>query len=189
MNLKILLITISVTTCTTTPEQEQLRQTVNHPDNVNVVTSEDGRLRISSWDDGTGGTMRYYRNAVEYFHGGRIARASLTGENTDRYYLQILRVPRIEGLYLGVSYGRYSGCLAGITINAFLITETGLNDTLRIFIDGNDTSNAIGYEFPECEGIDPLSLLVCSPDMSIITLPGDGQCYIYRLIGDQYTKE
>ena len=54
---------------------EKFPSTITYPFNslkknyLNISTSTDGRLRIYSWDDMTGGTMRYFENIFQYKSG------------------------------------------------------------------------------------------------------------------------
>lgn len=156
---------------------------------VNRVTSADGRLSIFSWDSGLGGSMGHYRNVVQLADGQLIQCRTLSpyegGEDVaDRYYTQLSRVGKTQedDLYIGVSVCRLGGCLLGVTINAFRLEPTGIDDTLAVFMTADGTlSNDIGFELQGCHEHD-LSGLIDVSNHHVLVTSQDGQSKkTYRL--------
>jgi hypothetical protein len=156
---------------------------------VNRVTSEDGRLSMFSWHTGLGGTMGHYRNVVQLADGQLIQCRTLSqyegGEDvSDRYYTQLSRVGKTQedDLYIGVSVCRLGGCLLGVTINAFRLEPTVIDDTLAVFMTADGSrSNDIGFVLEGCHEHDLSKLIDVSDDHVLVTAQ-DGQSQkTYRL--------
>jgi hypothetical protein len=156
---------------------------------VNRVTTEDGRLSIFSWDTGLGGTMGNYRNVVQIADGQLIQCRTLSpdegGEDvSDRYYTRLSRVGQApEGdLYLGVSVCRLGGCLLGVTINAFRLEPTVIDDTLAVFMTADGSrSNDIGFVLEGCHEHDLSGLIDVSDDQVLVTAQDGQSKKTYRL--------
>lgn len=119
-----------------------------------VTTSKDGRMRIYSWDEETGGTMHDYDSVIQY-QGTRGKIYTWTNEPTDDvdiggFYHQIFQVNSKAGpIYLAVSTFIGSTSLAGQAIKVVKIEGDKLDLNARLIRTNSGLQNSIdfGYDF------------------------------------------
>nr|WP_294862619.1 hypothetical protein [uncultured Fluviicola sp.] len=118
----------------------------------NVATSKDGKFRIYSWDSQTGGTMHFF-NAIYQFKLGENAFTSwchLDEGDPGCFYSEIFTLKaKKKTYYLGIANGIYSTKDVGQSIQAFELTNTGVNDSIQLMKtpDGLRNSLDIAYDF------------------------------------------
>lgn len=115
---------------------------------MHVTTSKDGRFRVYSWDEQTGGTMHEF-NSVFQFRGadGKVhaATAPVAG-----FVHDIFQVNSADGtIYLAVSTFIASGSLSEQTMSAFKVVGTRIDSKVRVFRTpgGLQDSISFGYDF------------------------------------------
>jgi hypothetical protein len=121
-------------------------------DKMYVTTSKDGRLRIYSWDQETGGTMHDFASVFQYKgKSGKIyswAEKTLEDESAGVFYHQIFQTDTTGGpIYLGVSTFIGSTSLAGQTIKAFRINGEKLDSETKVFKTTSGIKNSVGFAF------------------------------------------
>ncbi len=119
-----------------------------------ITTSKDGRFRIYSWDEQTGGTMHDYDSVFQY-QGGDGKVYTWTERSTDdgdvgAFYHQIFQVNSNTGpIYLAVSTFIGSTSLAGQTIEVVRIDGERLDRSAKLIQTAGGLKNSIsfGYDF------------------------------------------
>ena len=117
---------------------------------MNITTSKDGKFRIYSWDEGSGGTMHEFSSVVQYkTSDGTVRAANLPSGG---FFHDIYHVD--GSLYLGVATFIASGSLSEETIRGFKITGTRVDSNVRVFRTNSGLQNSIsfGYDAPTAEG-------------------------------------
>lgn len=117
---------------------------------LHIATADDGNFRIYSWDDQTGGTMRYFRSVFQFKSKGQIQSTTI---NTDKsidedgkFYKEIFQVNAKDKTYYLV-YGIFTGSTAIHLHNlkAFSISDGALG-RVRIIKTKTGLKNQLGYE-------------------------------------------
>ena len=122
-------------------------------DDMYIVTSRDGRLRIYSWDMQTGGTMHDFESVYQYRgKSGKIYTWSGTSEEDSGgvFYHDIFQVDSKSGpIYLAVSTFIGSSSLSGASINAITIDGERLDHEAKLIRTGSGLQNSVnfGYDF------------------------------------------
>jgi len=101
-----------------------------------INTSQDGNLRIYSWDDGTGGSMRYFKNIYQCKNNGAVMTKVPHYEEGDAgsFCTQISSVTKgQETVYLVMNRSIYSNRMVAQSIQAFHIESSQLNDSFPLF--------------------------------------------------------
>ena len=123
-------------------------------DEMYVATSKDGRLRIYSWDTGTGGTMHDYANVFQYQgKSGRVY--SWTDPETEDasggpFYTEIFEVATRTGpIYLANSTFIASTSMHGQSLNALRIDGEKLDQAAKLIKTRRGVTNEVGitYDF------------------------------------------
>jgi hypothetical protein len=119
-----------------------------------VSTSKDGRLRIYSWDEETGGTMHDFDSVFQFKgKGGKVYTwtAPVSNEyDIGGFYHDIFQVNTTSGpIYLPVSTFIGSTSSAGQTINCFKVNGEKLDYNARLFRTGSGLKSSVsfGYDF------------------------------------------
>lgn len=118
-----------------------------------IATSDDGKLRVYSWDRETGGTMHDFESVYQYR--GRSGRVHTWTETRDdesagTFCTQIFEVPSANGtIYLTNSTFIGSTSLAGQSIDVVRINGEKLDTKARLIRTGSGLKNSIsfGYDF------------------------------------------
>ena len=143
-----------------------------------VTTSADGLLRVYSWDDGLGGTMRFYKNIYQYKAQDKIhAKLLNIGEGDPScFYSEIFTLKADnKTYYLGISNSIFSSKDISQTIKVFTIENNTLNDTVKIIKTKNSFINSISVNFDFFSVVDrperPVKLIKYDADKKIIYIP------------------
>lgn len=101
-----------------------------------INTSLDNNLRIYSWDDGTGGSMRFFKNIYQWKNNGTVMTKVPQYEEGDAgsFCTQISSVTKgQETVYLVLNRSIYSNRMVAQSIQAFHIEPNQLNDSFPLF--------------------------------------------------------
>lgn len=125
---------------------------------MNIVTSEDKKLRIYSWDTETGGTMRFFNELIQYrtsngaesyvLNDVNIRDAEEQPNNGESFIkLYQIQTKNQSSIYLGfyVSIGSTRDIVKGVKV--FTIDDNRLNDSIRVFQKANEQLNNVSYYF------------------------------------------
>jgi hypothetical protein len=131
---------------------ETLSQKFKGIQGLNIVTSEDGLLRIYSWDTGTGGTMRFFKEVVQYKTGDVTRSLTLTDvkrEGEAGYTYQAIYSLTVPGKkYYLVNYkGIYSSKDIGEGVRVFSIDNNLLNTKVKLIKTQSGMHNSIDYSY------------------------------------------
>ncbi|WP_276133915.1 hypothetical protein [Polluticoccus soli] len=119
-----------------------------------VSTSEDKRVRIYSWDDGTGGTMRSANSVIHYKVGSQIkSEELLKDEDTMEYRmvpfyrdLHSVATPT-DSFYVVVTHLIGSSGVGSYEIQAFKIVSDTLDWNVKAFETKSKILSSISYEY------------------------------------------
>lgn len=117
-----------------------------------INTAKDGNLRIYSWDDGTGGSMRYFKNIYQWRNNGTVMTKVPQYEEGDAgsFCTQIFSVLKgQEPVYLVLNRSIYSNRMVAQSIQAFHIEPNQLNDSFPLFKSKTKmlSNIQVGYDF------------------------------------------
>lgn len=121
---------------------------------LNIQTSQDGLFRIYSWDDMSGGTMRYFRNIFQYKTGDKTYSKTLQLNTQEDdmpdmgcIYTSLNQVT-ISGknYYIGINIAIGSSALYLYTIKIFSINNGKLNDKAKLIMTRTGLHNELSYE-------------------------------------------
>jgi hypothetical protein len=113
---------------------------------LDIATSKDGKFRIYSWDEGSGGSMHDF-SSIAQFRGsdGTVRSVALPSGG---FFHDIYQVEGSDGpLYLGVATFIASGSLRDETIRAFKITGTKIDSNVRVIRTNTGLQNSISFEY------------------------------------------
>jgi len=118
----------------------------------NITTSKDGLFRIYSWDTQTGGTMHFFNAIYQYKTGGEVFTTLCNLDEGDPgcYYSKIFTLKaKKKTYYLGIANGIYSTKDVSQSIQAFELTNTGVNDSIQLMKtpEGMKNSLDLAYDF------------------------------------------
>ena len=119
---------------------------------ISITSSDDSLLRIYSWDNMTGGTMRFYESVVQYRTKTGI-HAILFADTTEdmMYWPMYTSINTLKKgyktYYLIGDRGRYSTSDMSESFGIWTFDNDVLNDTVRFFKDGDSLSNSVGVEY------------------------------------------
>jgi len=131
---------------------QTLKQNFDGIDGLKVVTSADGMLRIYSWDTGTGGTMHFFKDVVQYQSGKQTRSLTLNNFNregeTGYSYEAIHTLKTRNKNYYLINYkGIYSSKDIGEGIRIFSIDNGGLNTEVKLIKTQSGMHNSINYSY------------------------------------------
>lgn len=126
-------------------------------DKMYVATSADGKLRIYSWDLGTGGTMHDIENVYQFQANSGVVNAWAEIGNEESggggYYTQIFQLNSQTGpVYLATSTFIAQGNLHGQSIEALQINGDKLDTKYKVIRTGSGLANSVDFVY------DPSSL-------------------------------
>ncbi|WP_430403837.1 hypothetical protein [Fluviicola sp.] len=133
--------------------------TMKYPFNIlkeehvcDISISKDGLFRIYSWDTQTGGTMRFFKTIYQYKVNGevRTKMCELNEGDPGCFYSEIFTLKaKKKTYYLGIANGIYSTKDVSQSIQAFELTNTGVNDSIQLMKtpDGMKNSLDLSYDF------------------------------------------
>ena len=112
---------------------------------LNIATSKDGKFRIYSWDEGSGGTMHDFGTIAQYkATDGTVHTAEIP---SDGFFHDMFQVEGVGGpIYLGVATFIASGSLRSETIRAFKIDGVRV-DPVRVIRTNSRLQSSISFEY------------------------------------------
>lgn len=136
----------------TSSQPETLKYNFSELNKIGVViaTSADGKFRIYSWDTGTGGTMRFFKNVYQYESQKKVySKIYQESDKNDAgvYYHQINDL--ISGnkkYYLTLSKAILSSGLTYHNAKIFSIENNQLNTNVQLIKTKTGIRNQLGYE-------------------------------------------
>ncbi len=117
-----------------------------------ITTSDDGRLRIYSWDTISGGSAQWFENVFQYRGRYRTVHA-LTPESSEGnvcqpFYHQIFDVGAVDRrIYLANSTAICSTSLAVQNLSIFRIDGEKLNSNVKAIRTKSGLTNSIGFQY------------------------------------------
>lgn len=131
-------------------------------DKMGVATSQDGKLRIYSWDTETGGTMHEHSSVIQYQGAsGKVHTWTYDppadesddspagrGIGTGGYYMRILQVDSTKGpIYLAISLSIGCGQCHGQSVEAARIDGDSLLRDAKIIKTASGFTNSIDFAY------------------------------------------
>lgn len=152
-----------------------------------LTTSEDGKLRIYSWDTEVGGTMHFFDNVYQ-FQGkdGKVYSKSNNWEEADAgsptdnrdagaFVSNIFNVDTKNGkVYLAHFTSVLSSALGYDSINLFGIEGNSLNDKIKLIKTKSSLTNSLGFEYNFGSVMDkkePINLIFYDKETKTIKIP------------------
>lgn len=128
---------------------------------INVLTSEDRKARIYSWDTRLGGTMRFFYGVMQYKTSKGSDVKVLNDENSEEgdsglmyRYLHTIKTSSGKVYYLVLYRGVYSTKDVVDGVAAFSIENDMINDTIKVFKAAKSELNSISYGYDFLSNID-----------------------------------
>ncbi|MDM7923517.1 MAG: hypothetical protein QUS14_14560 [Pyrinomonadaceae bacterium] len=116
-----------------------------------VATSNDGKLRIYSWDLQTGGTMHDYDAVFQYVGKSGKVHTWATGDEEDvfgSFFTEIFQVNARSGpIYLAVSTFVGSTSLNGQSIRAMAISGDRLDQDVKVIKTPSGLKGSVGFAY------------------------------------------
>ncbi|OOQ58865.1 hypothetical protein [Mucilaginibacter pedocola] len=116
---------------------------------LRIATCEDGALRIYSWDTGLGGTMRKYKNIVQYRSGaGTKSIALITDPNGyEPFYSGLHNIKAGKTTYyLGLNTAMLSSAYIVQGVKVFAITQAKLDTDAKLIKTESGLNNSLHVE-------------------------------------------
>jgi hypothetical protein len=120
----------------------------NNP--IQIRTSGDGNFRMYTWDNVTGGTMRFFRTVYQWkCNGQTFIKALNTEEDDPGSFVSEIFTVHVGGSphYLAVTNGIYSSKESSQSVSVFRIDSCKLNDSVRLFRTRTARLNSIDVYF------------------------------------------
>ena len=123
----------------------------NHPNSLNIITSEDNLFRIYNWNTLDGGTMQFYKNVFQYYHNGNVYSELSKVESEDDivsvnfYEINDLKIDN-KNYYITFSLFVGSSALYYYEVKIFSIENGKLNDNVNLIKTKEGLTNTLGYE-------------------------------------------
>lgn len=146
---------------------------------LHIATSEDGKLRIYSWDTRSGGTMHFFENVYQYI--GKDGIVYSKGSNFDEgdpggFFSDISTLDTNKGsVYLTRFSSVLSTSLAYQSINLFKIENNSLNEDYKLFKTKTGIKNSIGFSFDFFSVVDrperPIELIFFDKPQKSVKIP------------------
>lgn len=128
-------------------------QSLSEENACRITTSKDGLFRIYSWDSNLGGTMHFF-NVLYQYQIGNTVKTQVYQSNTDgdpAWFCSDMFTLKTKQntFYLAITNGIYSSKDIGQSIQAFELTNSGLNDSIPLMKtpDGLKHSLDLSYDF------------------------------------------
>jgi hypothetical protein len=146
---------------------------------MQITTSRDGKLRIYSWDQETGGTMHDHDSVFQYR--GTSGKVLTWADNDDEesgggFYHDIFQLDTVGGaVYLGVSTFIGSTSYAGQSIRVFRIKGDRLDLDVKLIRTSSGLQNSISFAYDFFSVVDrperPIRLFKFNPTSRAFTFP------------------
>jgi len=172
---------------------------------LTIATSEDGIFRIYSWDDRSGGTMRYFNTVFQYKSESKVfskvIRDETSKEELGDWYSDIYILKNAgKTFYLAVKHGIYSSKDCYQAIKIFSIDSGVLNDDVKLIKTKTGIRNELGFDFDFFSVVDrperPVKLITYNADEKTISLPVvweggkvTNKQIIYKFTGEYFEKK
>jgi len=116
-----------------------------------ISTSTDGRFRVYSWDEETGGTMHDFESVFQFKDAsGKVqtwTRPSID-DDSGGFFHDVFQVTTKSGpAYLAVSTGIASSSLAVQSISAFQVKGNSLNSSVKIIRTAKGLTDSISFAY------------------------------------------
>ena len=148
---------------------------------LKMATSADKKLRVYSWDNNSGGTMRFFNQIYQFDANGNITvNASLASNNSQSYFSKIYTVQNKnnESIYLVISNSILSSKYSVQHINAYKIGTENLQSA-SVFKTKTNTLDKISVEYDFFSVVDrperPVELITYENNILKIALVDDKQ--------------
>lgn len=143
-----------------------------------IVTTVDNSFRIYSWDTWQGGSMHNYKNLFQFKSEGKIRTVTFDYDEGDMgtYFTDVFSLKANGKTYfLGVSGGSESSKYAYEVIRAYCITDSTINDSVKLIKTASGLQNSILIEYDFFSVVDrperPIKLIKYDVDKKIIYIP------------------
>jgi len=148
---------------------------------LKMTTSEDKKLRVYSWDNNSGGTMRFFNQIYQFNANGNITvNESLASNDSQAYFSKIYTVQNKnnESIYLVISNSILSSKYSVQHINAYKIGTENLQSA-DVFKTKTNTLDKISVEYDFFSVVDrperPVELITLENNILKIALVDDKQ--------------
>jgi hypothetical protein len=148
---------------------------------LKMATSADKKLRVYSWDNNSGGTMRFFNQIYQFDANGNITvNASLASNDSQAYFSKIYTVQNKnkESIYLVISNSILSSKYSVQHINAYKIGTENLQ-SVAVFKTKTNTLDKISVEYDFFSVVDrperPVELITLENNTLKIALVDDKQ--------------
>ncbi|MEG0852130.1 MAG: hypothetical protein RSH24_19825 [Flavobacterium sp.] len=148
---------------------------------LKMVTSADKKLRVYSWDNNSGGTMRFFNQIYQFNANGNITvNESLASNDSQAYFSKIYTVQNKnnESIYLVISNSILSNKYSVQHINAYKIGTENLQN-FAVFKTKTNTLDKISVEYDFFSVVDrperPVELITYENNILKIALVDDKQ--------------
>jgi len=148
---------------------------------LKMATSADKKLRVYSWDNNSGGTMRFFNQIYQFDANGNITvNASLASNDSQAYFSKIYTVQNKnnESIYLVISNSILSSKYSVQHINAYKIGTENLQSA-SVFKTKTNTLDKISVEYDFFSVVDrperPVELITLDNNTLKIALVDDKQ--------------
>jgi len=132
------------------------------PEKLDIVTSDDKKFRIYSWDNMNGGTAHSFSSIIQYQAGNKVKAITLYDDATENplidtpeyFYsnLYTIKTNANKTVYLAVRKAMFSSKDVSMGIQAFTIDGNTVQDTIKFFqtkkecLNNFDCIYTFGYE-------------------------------------------
>lgn len=162
--------------------------TINYPfeklqkeNALKMATSADNKLRVYSWDNNSGGSMRFFNQIYQFDTNGNITvNVSLASNDSQSYFSKIYTVQNKsnENIYLVISNSILSSKYSVQHINAYKIGTENLQSA-AVFKTKTNTLDKISVEYDFFSVVDrperPVELITLENNILKIALVDDKQ--------------
>jgi hypothetical protein len=150
--------------------------------NIHIVNSEDGKLRIYSWNTWLGGTMEDYESVFQFKYKDSVysTRNQVVLEEKDENYLgfysQIFTLKTENKIYyLTIENGKYSSKDISQSVKIMSIENNILNDSIKLFKTSDGVVNSLNIYFDFFSVVNrperPLQLIKYDKKKNILFIP------------------
>ena len=117
-----------------------------------IATSTDGRFRVYSWDEETGGTMHEFESVFQFKDAnGRVrtwSQPPINDYDSGGFFHDVFQVMSKSGpVYLAVSTGIATNSLAVQGISTFQVKGSSLNSGVKIIRTASGLTDSISFEY------------------------------------------
>lgn len=133
----------------TIPESISNKFEAFEKNHIHVLTSEDGNFRIYTWDTFEGGTMRFFKNILQYKSNGKV-KAKVFNIDEDDAGCQFLELNQVTSnkkhFYVTCAVSVGSSSVYGYYAKIFSIDNRRLNEEAKLIKTKSGLMNTLYYE-------------------------------------------